>query len=186
MNHEQVIDHTRRWIEAIVIGLNLCPFARRVFESGLIRYLVSDAGDQATLLDDLTRELQSLAATPITEVETTLLIHPHVFAEFLDYNDFLDLAERRIDDLRLTGVIQIASFHPAYRFADAPADDAANYTNRSPYPMLHLLREESITQIAADDDELLEIPDRNIATLRTLGIRKIAEMLAATGPGKSL
>jgi hypothetical protein len=177
MNHESVIDATRRWIASVVIELNLCPFARRVFEADLIRYAVSDAEDEAALLADLAAELKSLAAAPIATVETTLLIHPRVFLDFLDYNDFLDPAERLVRKLGLKGVVQIASFHPAYRFADADPDAVENYTNRSPYPMLHLLREESVSAVAGDPDELLEIPRRNVETLRRLGLAKMLEKL---------
>lgn len=169
MDEATVIERTRRWIEAIVIGLNLCPFAQRVFAGDKIRYVVSTAQDEATLLADLSRELGGLAIAPLETVETTLLIHPHVLSDFLDYNDFLDQAEREIETLNLTGVIQIASFHPQYQFADTTADAVENYTNRAPYPMLHLLREASIDAIADDEEALLEIPERNIETLRALG-----------------
>ena len=177
MDAQTVIDQTRRWISSMVIGLNLCPFARRVFEADTIRYVVSAAEDSQSLLDELGRELTSLAASPISSVETTLLIYPHVLGDFLDYNDFLDVAEQRIADLDLEGVIQIASFHPRYQFADTKADDVENFTNRSPYPMLHLLREDSITAIADDADELLAIPERNIATLRNLGRERIEALI---------
>ncbi len=175
MEDETVIDRTRRWIATMVIGLNLCPFARKVFEGDTIRYVVSAATDEAALLADLTREMKALPCTPIAEVETTLVIHPHVLADFLDYNDFLDLAEERLEALGLEGVLQIASFHPAYRFADVDADAVENYTNRSPYPMLHLLREDSVSAVSGDSDELLAIPRRNIETLRALGREKILE-----------
>ena len=177
MDHQSVIDVTRRWIESMVIGLNLCPFARRVFEGDKIRYVVSDAKDEKGLLEDLARELQSLAIAPLETVETTLLIHPRAFTDFLDYNDFLDPAEELLARLALQGVIQIASFHPDYRFADTEADAAENYTNRSPYPMLHLLREDSVSAVADDPDELLEIPRRNIETLKALGIAGIRDKL---------
>jgi len=181
MDKQQIIDITRRWIDAVVIGLNLCPFAERVFHGDKIRYVVSDAEDDKSLRADLVAELKSLAAVPITKVETTLLIHPKVFADFLEYNDFLDVAERLIKRNWLEGVIQIASFHPHYQFADTDADAVENYTNRSPFPMLHLLREESVSQIAGDPDDLLEIPRRNIATLNALGKEKILEILKGTG-----
>jgi hypothetical protein len=169
MNTDTVIDETRRWIAEIVIGLNLCPFARRVFEGGLVRYAVTEAQDATTLLTDLDRELRRLASAPIAESETTLLIHPQVFGDFLAYNNFLDAAEGLVGALDLEGVIQIASFHPHYQFAETEPDAVENYTNRSPYPMLHLLREESIDAIALDEAELLDIPRRNIETLRALG-----------------
>src|SRR3954462_5488311 len=148
MDEQRVIDATRRWVAGVVIGLNLCPFARRVFDAGLIRYAVTAAADAGALLDDLARELTALAAAPRAEVETTLLIHPRALADFLDYNDFLADADRLVRDLGLRGVIQIAGFHPAYQFAGTAPDAAENYTNRSPHPMLHLLREDSITEVA--------------------------------------
>jgi uncharacterized protein len=176
MDRTTITNETRHWISAIVIGLNLCPFARRVFDADRIRYVVSAAQDEASLLNDLTDELTALAAS--TSIETTLLIHPQVLDDFLDYNDFLDAGEQRIEELGLTGVIQLASFHPRYQFADTDADAAENYTNRPPYPMLHLLREESIDAIADDSAELLAIPERNIETLRALGRDRILQMLS--------
>lgn len=184
LNERVVIDATRRWIAAVVIGLNLCPFARRVFDGGLIRYAVTGAETEAALLAELERELRLLAATPATQIETTLLIHPHALADYLDYNDFLASADRLIQRLGLRGVVQIAGFHPDYRFARTAPDAVENYTNRSPYPMLHLLREDSITAVAEDPEKLLDIPRRNIETLRQLGREKMLEMLrAARGRG---
>jgi hypothetical protein len=179
---ESIIEHTRRWISAMVIQLNLCPFARRVFEADTIRYVVSQAQDENTLLEDLAGELTSLADAAQSQVETTLLIHPRVLSDFLAYNDFLDRAELRLAELGLDGVIQIASFHPGYQFAGTRPDAVENYTNRSPYPMLHLLRENSITAVAGD--ELLAIPERNIETLKSLGREEILKILAKirTGP----
>jgi hypothetical protein len=176
-----VIAATRRWIHDVVIGLNLCPFARRVFDGGLIRYVFSTAADAEALSADLARELRLLAASPAAEVETTLLIHPRALTDFLDYNNYLGEAERLVAQLGYEGVFQIASFHPGYRFADADEGAVENYTNRSPYPMLHLLREDSISAVAAGDDPdaLLQIPRRNVETLRKLGRRKVLEMLRA-------
>src|SRR5260370_18255694 len=150
MDQQSVIDNTRRWISSVVIGLNLCPFAQRVFNAGVIRYVVSDAQEELDLLKDLGAELDHLASSPVTTVETTLLIHPRALERFLDFNDFLDRAERLVADLRLCGIIQVASFHPDYQFADTHPDAVENYTNRSPYPMLHLLREETIAAAAND------------------------------------
>lgn len=181
---QAIIDSTRRWISSVVIGLNLCPFAQRVFGGGLIRYVASDAVDETALSLDLATELRKLAQTPITTIETTLLLHPHVLTDFLDYNDFLDVADRLLEDLELSGVIQIASFHPAYQFAGTKADAVENYTNRSPYPMLHLLREESVSNVAADPAEMAQIPARNVATLRRLGRKGMLKLLkAAQAPG---
>lgn len=162
----------------MVIGLNLCPFARRVFEAERIRYVVSDVTDSIDLLDVLAAELRALVSTRIEEVETTMLIHPQVLRDFAEYNDFLDAADALLARLKVQGVIQIASFHPAYQFADTEPDDVENYTNRSPYPMLHLLREESISQVAEDEDALLAIPERNIETLRRLGRAAVLARLA--------
>ena len=177
MDHHSVIEATRRWISSIVIGLNLCPFAQRVFNADRIRYVVTEATDETTLLQNLGDELQALAATPIENVETTLLIHPRVLHDFLVYNDFLNRGDRLLRRLGLQDTIQIASFHPAYQFAGTALDAVENYTNRSPYPMLHLLREESVSQIASDPAALLEIPQHNIETLRALGQEKMVEKL---------
>jgi hypothetical protein len=185
MDDQTVIDRTRRWITTIVIGMNLCPFAERVFVAGKIRYVVTDAEDEVTLLDDLAAELIFLVSSPISSVETTLLIHPRALENFLDYNDFLSAGERLVGGLGLRGIIQIASFHPDYQFAGADPRAAENYTNRSPYPMLHLLREESISAIATDPDGLLEIPRRNIETLRSLGPEAILEKLKAIEGGRA-
>ncbi len=176
---QAVVDATRRWISSIVIGLNLCPFARRVFEEDRIRYVVSPARDEAGLVAGLSAELQLLAARTDPEVETTLLILPHVLAGFLQYNDFLDTADGLLRDLDLVGTVQIASFHPDYQFADTTPDAVENYTNRSPFPMLHLLREESVTAVAGAEEELLTIPERNIATLKKLGIDALLRKLTA-------
>lgn len=170
---------TRRWVADLVIGLNLCPFARRVAEAGLVRYVVTDAADAETLLGVLADELTHLATTPRTAVETTLLIHPHALPDFPDYNDFLGPADRLVRRLGLRGVIQIAGFHPHYQFAGTTPDAVENYTNRSPHPMLHLLREDSVTEVSADPDRLLDIPRRNIETLNHLGRREVLARLAA-------
>jgi hypothetical protein len=180
---QTVIDGTRRWISSMVIGLNLCPFAERVFKADKIRYVVTDAQEETTLLKDLADELEALAASPCSSVETTLLIHPYALGNFLDYNDFLGAGEGLVRDLGLEGTIQIAGFHPDYWFAETDADAVENYTNRSPYPMLHLLREESISDAQSDPRRLLEIPQRNIETLRRLGRAKILEKLKAIADG---
>jgi uncharacterized protein len=162
-----------------VIGLNLCPFAERVFKADKIRYVVTEAENAQQLLRDLARELEHLAATSIASVETTMLIHPHALADFLDFNDFLQSGDRLIQELGLRGTVQLASFHPEYQFAGADPGAVENYTNRSPYAMIHLLREVSLSQAASDPEELLEIPRRNNETLRALGREKILEKLKA-------
>jgi len=164
-----IIAQTRSWIEKAVIGLNLCPFAKAVYVNDSIRYCVSEAHSEGVLLADLTRELLAFQAADPSVCETVLLIHPHVLSDFLDYNDFLDMAEAAIKSLGLSGVLQIASFHPRYQFAGNAPDDIENYTNRSPYPMLHLLRESSVEHAAAAHD-VDAIPERNIETLRRLGL----------------
>lgn len=165
-----VLHHTLAWIERAVIGLDLCPFAKAVYAGERIRYCVSDAADEGRLLDDLARELSFLAAAPARACETTLLIHPRVLADFIAYNAFLGRADRQRDALGLRGVIQIASFHPRYQFAGTTDDDIGNFTNRSPYPMLHLLREASIARAVAAIPDPAAIFERNVETLRRLGI----------------
>ena len=161
---------TRAWIERAVIGLDLCPFARAVYDNGRLRCAVTDARSAEALRDDFARELRTLAGAPPAALETTLLIHPYVLTEFAEYNDFLDVADITVKSLGLEGVLQVASFHPDYRFADATPDDVTNYTNRSPYPMLHLLREASIDQAVAAFPDAAMIYRRNMETMRRLGV----------------
>ena len=167
---DQIIAATRHWVEAAVIGLDLCPFALAVHIQDLIRYSVSSAETPEQLLADLLRELQILADTDPAEIETTLLIHPGTLTEFLDYNDFLDVVDAALEDLGLDGVIQIASFHPQYQFAGTGPDDIENYTNRSPYPMLQLLRESSVERAVETFPDTARIFEKNIETLRQLGL----------------
>ena len=164
-----VIAATQRWIERAVIGLNLCPFARAPVASSRVRMRVSQARDIETLAADLHEEAQRLIDTDATAIETTLLIHPHVLGDFLDFNDFLDIADAVLEELDLESELQIASFHPHYQFADAAPDAVENCTNRSPYPILHLLREASIEQAVATIGDPNAIYQRNIETLRRLG-----------------
>lgn len=164
------IKATARWLERAVVGLNLCPFARAPLVQRKIRFAVSHARDTDGLLDDLCGELQSLAAVDADECETTLLIHPHVLGDFLDYNDFLDTADAAIDTLKLDGILQVASFHPAYQFADSAPEDIENFSNRSPYPTLHLLREASVERAVAAMTDTGEIYRRNQRTLQQLGL----------------
>jgi uncharacterized protein len=172
---EAVITATRRWVTAVVIGLDLCPFARRVSEAGRVRY----TANEEALLTALGAELAALVAAPRAAVETTLLIHPRAFPVFLDFNDFLSEANRLVRRLGLRGVIQVVGFHPAFCFADTLPGAAENYSNRSPYPMLHLLREESVTEVSGDPAALAAISRRNIETLRGQGV---AALLAAACP----
>ncbi len=164
-----VIASTQRWIERAVVGLNLCPFARAPLVQKRIRFVVSAARDAQTLLDDLRRELRALHAADPQACETTLLIHPHVLGDFLDFNDFLDAADEALRELDLEGELQVANFHPEYQFADAPIDAVENCTNRSPYPTLHLLRESSVDAAVESGIDTDAIYERNIETLRKLG-----------------
>ena len=167
---EAVVAATVAWLEAAVIGLDLCPFARGVHAGRRIRYAVTGADTGEGLLEALVDELRTLAAADPGEIETTLLIHPRVLGDFLDYNDFLDVAEAAVDELALGGVIQIAGFHPQYQFAGTAPDDVENCSNRSPFPMLHLLREASVERAAEAMSDPDEIYRRNIDTLRKLGV----------------
>ncbi len=168
---EQVIARTRAWVEHAVIGLNLCPFAKAVQVKGLIDYVVTDATDPEQLLQVLCSELDRLAAADPAQLETTLLIHPRVLGDFLDYNDFLDVADAAIDQLGHDGVLQVASFHPDYQFAGSAPDDPGNASNRSPYPTLHLLRESSIDRAVEAFPEADAIWETNVKTLQALGPR---------------
>jgi hypothetical protein len=164
-----VIAATRTWIEQAVIGLNLCPFAKPVHASNRIRYVVSAARTPMQLISDLMAELRVLHALDAQQCETTLLIHPHVLRDFFDYNDFLPQADDAVAELGLQGVIQIASFHPRYQFEGAGPDDIENYTNRSPHPMLHLLRESSVERAVTTHPDTTAIYRKNMDTLRALG-----------------
>jgi hypothetical protein len=165
-----IIALTTAWIEKAVIGLNLCPFAKAVHVKKQIRYVVSDATTPEQLLATLMDELQLLSDTSPEAVDTTLLIHPYVLNDFLDYNEFLDVADTAVEDMDLEGELQVASFHPQYQFADSGPDDIENYTNRSPYPTLHLLREDSIERAVEAFPDAAEIFEKNIDTVRELGI----------------
>jgi hypothetical protein len=166
---DEIIAATRTWLERAVIGLNLCPFAKAVHVHNRVRYYVSGAHSTAELLDDLVSELSTLKAAAPDECETTLLIHPYVLTEFIEYNQFLRAAEARVAKLGFAAEFQIASFHPQYQFGDAGPEDVENYTNRSPYPTLHLLRESSIERAVAAFPDAADIYEKNIETLRRLG-----------------
>ena len=163
------VTETRAWVERVVIGLKLCPFAPAPAIKGTIRYVTSEAETAQALLDDLAAELQRLAGSPPEQLETTLLIHPRILQDFHDYNDFLEVADEALRMMGLEGEIQIASFHPQYQFADTAPDDIGNATNRSPYPTLHLLREESIARAVDAFGDTGSISAANLATLEKLG-----------------
>lgn len=166
---EEVVAATQAWLERAVIGLNLCPFAKTVHVKNQIRYAVSAAQTPEELLADVLVELRILHAADASEIDTTLLVHPGVLGDFLDYNDFLESADAAVADLGLEGEIQIASFHPHYQFAGTRPEDVENCSNRSPYPTLHLLREASIARAVAVFPDASLIFERNIETLRRLG-----------------
>jgi uncharacterized protein len=166
---DAVIAATRAWLEKAVIGLNLCPFAKAVHIRNQVRYVVSRATSEEDLLRELCDELKFLAEAPADQVDTTLLIHPNVLNNFLDYNDFQDVAEAAVQELGLEGILQVASFHPDYQFGGTTPDDITNCTNRSPYPILHILREDSIDRAVAAIPDAEEIYERNMETMEKLG-----------------
>ena len=167
---EAVRADTQAWLEKAVIGLNLCPFARSVHVNRRLRYVVSAATTSEDLLKELAHELLALQRADPDEIETTLLIHPQVLQDFLDFNDFLGAAEALVGDLELDGELQVASFHPAYQFAGTRPDDITNYSNRSPYPTLHLLRESSIARAVEAMPDTDAIYEANMDTLARLGL----------------
>lgn len=162
------IKQTRQWLEDVVIGLNLCPFARKPFNAGQVRLTISDSRNVETLLGDLHEELDRMDRTPADDIDTTLLIITDQLQDFLDYNDVLDLADGLLEQQGWEGTYQIASFHPAYQFADTAVDDPENYTNRAPYPILHILREASLDKGLASYPNPEQIPERNMDTLNGL------------------
>ena len=163
------IARTRHWLQYAVIGLNLCPFAKAVVIKQQLRFVLSEATTPEALLEDLGNELVLLRDTPAEQADTTLLIHPQVLTDFLDYNDFLDDADALVEALVLDGALQVASFHPQYQFAGSAPDDIENYSNRSPHPMLHLLREDSVARAVDAFPDAEAIIERNKSTLRKLG-----------------
>lgn len=163
------IAETRAWVTRAVVGLNLCPFAKAPLVKGQIRFALCETDDPRVLLDVLRVQMQHLADVESDELETTLIVHPNVLCDFIDFNDFLQAADDTLGDLGLTGVLQVASFHPDYQFAGTRRDDIGNATNRSPYPTLHLLREESVERAVEAFPEADSIFDANIRTLEALG-----------------
>ncbi|MDX1802538.1 MAG: DUF1415 domain-containing protein [Alcanivorax sp.] len=166
--HDTVIARTREWLEQVVIGLNLCPFARKPLQAGRVRFAVSDSRTIEALLHDLQQELERLQQAGEDVIDTTLLIIPGQLHDFYDYNDMLDLAEGLLEQQGWSGSYQLASFHPAYQFAGTAVNDRGNFTNRAPYPVLHLLRETSLDKGLASYPDPEQIPERNIVTLQTL------------------
>ena len=178
MDHAAVIAQTQAWVKRVVIGLNLCPFAKAVLARGQIRYAVSDAAEPTSLLMALLEELELLARSDPALTDTTLLIHPNALVDFDAYNQFLDAAEALLADAGYEGVFQLASFHPDYRFAGTAPDAVENATNRSPFPMLHLLREASVARAVSAFPDAAEIFEANLRTLRALGKDGLAALKA--------
>jgi hypothetical protein len=170
MDHETLTAQTRAWVETVIIGLNLCPFAARPARANRIRYAVSEAVTPAELAEDLIRELELLESSSPDEIETSLLIHPNTLQNFLEYNDFLEVADTILEDLGLEGEFQVASFHPEYQFEGTEPESAENYTNRSPWPMLHLLREASVSEAVDLHPDIESVPEENVRRMEALGL----------------
>ncbi len=177
MADEKVIGSVRQWVESVVVGLNLCPFAKRELVKHRVRFVVTKATNEDQLLVALEAELDLLSSE--ASVETTLLIHPGVLQNFYAYNQFLNAADALLRQMTLEGVYQIASFHPKYEFAGTGQDDVENYTNRSPYPMLHLIREEGLERAIASYPDVDNIPEQNKKLMESLGEVKMKKLLAA-------
>lgn len=168
VEQEHIICQVQRWLEEVVIGLNLCPFAARPTKAGQVRFVVTEARDEEALLQDLQSELERLESTEPAELETTLLIIPHMLGDFMDYNFYLNWVDQLIARRGWEGEFQVATFHPEYQFEGTDAQDAENLTNRSPYPILHLLREQSLENMLARYPDSDEIPDNNIRRMNRL------------------
>ncbi len=176
-NDQQLIDATQNWLKTIIIEYSICPFAKRELERGSIRFVASHDTDIENCLSNLMLECDRLNIE--SSIETTLLIYDKAFTSFDDYLDFVELAEALLIEQDYEGVYQLASFHPDYYFEGAKQNDPANYTNRSPYPMLHLLRETSIDRAVDSYPHTEDIPQRNIELMRELGLAKVQALLAA-------
>jgi uncharacterized protein len=175
MSDNSVVTITRAWVDSVVVGLNLCPFARREIATGRVRFAATAANSEESLLEELQAELELLDKD--NSVETTLLIHPNTLQKFSDYNQFLERAEELLRRQGFEGTYQIASFHPDYQFSQTGEDDAENYTNRSPFPMLHIIKEESIRAALDNYPDSGEIPERNIRLLQNMGYAKVQALL---------
>ena len=165
----------RQWVETVVIGLDLCPFAKRELVNDRVRFALTRANTEDALLEALRAELELLEKNPL--VETTLLVLPEVLQDFFDYNQFLNYAEALLVQMKLEGIYQIAGFHPDYHFAGTDPEDVENYTNRSPYPLLHLIREDSLERAIARHPDVSGIPVRNIALMKSMGLKRLRELL---------
>ncbi len=171
---QPIIASVEQWVNSFVVGMNLCPFAKRELVKNKVRFTETPATSQEELLEALKTELERLNKVP--SIETTLLIHPHVLLDFYEYNQFLDQADNLLKHLELEGIYQIASFHPNYQFGGTQPDDAENYTNRSPYPLMHLIREESLERAIENYPDVDDIPERNIELMNNLGKIKLESL----------
>jgi hypothetical protein len=179
VTHDAVAAVVRQWLESLVIELNLCPFAGRELLNNRVRFAVTDATTEDELLNALRVELELLGAN--TSIETTLLIHPEVLCDFVDYNQFLDAADGLLRYLELDGTYQVASFHPDYQFGGTEPNDVENFTNRAPYPLLHILREESLERAIAEYPDVEQIPERNIKLMNSMGEEQLRRLWRALG-----
>ena len=177
MEHQQIVDSVKRWVETVVIDLNLCPFAKDALINDRIRFTITEATTEEQLLADLQAEIELLDTEQ--SIETTLLIHPRVLVDFDKYNQFLNYSDGLLAQMEREGIYQIASFHPDYQFAGTRPEDAENYTNKSPCPMLHLLREESLEQAIASHPNPEQIPEHNVALMEIMGTQKLKALLRA-------
>lgn len=182
MQENDIVAAVERWVETFVVNMNICPFAKRELLNRRVRFVVTDSKTEMELLNALRTEFTLLDGHP--SVETTLIIHPQVLHDFYDYNEFLGSADSLLVELKREGVYQIASFHPDYQFSGTEADDVENYTNRSPYPLLHILREDSLERVIADTADVAEIPRRNIELMNTLGKAKLEAVRQACFKGE--
>ncbi len=169
MTRDEVLAAMRIWIEKAVIGLNLCPFARAVYVRDQVRFVVSTARHVDAFLEQLDDELDLLVSSDPQQIDTTLIIHPTMYPDFADFNDFVGIAEEVVAEHDLEGIVQIASFHPRFQFEGTEPDDITNYTNRAPFPTLHLIREDSIANAIAGYPDADGIFERNLETMRRLG-----------------
>ncbi len=186
-SHQNIVQKTQYWLEHIIIGLNFCPFAKHEFQHKTIRYTVDDNTGLEESLVTLAKELEYLDQHPYTQqgsipltfagTQTTLIIFTQAFSEFEDFLELIELANHLIDDFGYSGIYQLAHFHPQYCFDGVSADDASNYTNRSPFPILHILRESAVQQAIDNHPDTSQIPDTNIAYARKLGATKIQEII---------
>ena len=173
MEHHEIIEKTQNWIKERVIGWNLCPFAKPPFDAGRVRIKVSHANDYQGLLQDFLQEVQLLMNTPLEKIETTLLVHPLAFEDFLEFYGFIDLLEEVLEAGELAEEFQVASFHPKYQFSGAEKESAGNYTNRSPFPTTHILRQASVTRAVSSYPDIHKVPEQNIQLMESMDIEQL-------------